>query len=333
MKSSNLQHSSPKEIVEGIYPISLPTPFLVGPITVYLIKEQKLTLVDTGPNTKEAKEALNNGLKELGIKINEIEQVFLTHHHSDHSGLISWLRKENPHLQVFAHKIVNRFLTKEENFQKSLTLFYEKLYKEHGVPQLYIEKFQQMRLTLNEYIEDSYIDNELADGEIWRGKYNWQIIYTPGHSYSHISFLRLDDRVLLAGDHLLKGISTNAFIEMLENGERSYSLIDYRRELNKLLNNHFSLILPSHGPSFSDYQEEIEKRLKKQEERAEKIKEIIRVKGEATTFMICQELFPLLYQKEIALTMSDTLGHLDLLEVNNEVNKQIKEGVIYYYLT
>ena len=45
-----------------IIPISLPTPFYIGPVNVYLIAEDPVTLIDTGPKTKEALAALRAGL-------------------------------------------------------------------------------------------------------------------------------------------------------------------------------------------------------------------------------------------------------------------------------
>ena len=47
-----------------IIPISLPTPFYIGPVNVYLIAEDPITLIDTGPKTKEAIEALREGLRQ-----------------------------------------------------------------------------------------------------------------------------------------------------------------------------------------------------------------------------------------------------------------------------
>ena len=46
-----------------IVPISLPTPFYIGPVNVYVIAEDPLTIIDTGPKTKEAIEALRAGLR------------------------------------------------------------------------------------------------------------------------------------------------------------------------------------------------------------------------------------------------------------------------------
>lgn len=50
---------------DGIAKLILPTPFPVGDVNVYVIKGDLLTLVDVGPKTDEAWQALNEQLKEL----------------------------------------------------------------------------------------------------------------------------------------------------------------------------------------------------------------------------------------------------------------------------
>ncbi|MBL8187943.1 MAG: MBL fold metallo-hydrolase, partial [Acidobacteria bacterium] len=62
----------------------IPTPFPVGPINIYLVVEDPLTLVDTGPKTEEALAALRQQLHQLGFAIKDIQRVILTHTHEDH---------------------------------------------------------------------------------------------------------------------------------------------------------------------------------------------------------------------------------------------------------
>jgi len=49
-----------------IIPISLPTPFYIGAVNVYLIKEDPITIIDTGPKTRDAIDALRAGLRQNG---------------------------------------------------------------------------------------------------------------------------------------------------------------------------------------------------------------------------------------------------------------------------
>ena len=86
-----------------IVPISVPTPFYIGPVNVYLIKEDPITIIDTGPKTKEAIEALRAGLRQAGLRVSDIRRIVLTHAHEDHCGLARSLRDEAKDAEVFVH--------------------------------------------------------------------------------------------------------------------------------------------------------------------------------------------------------------------------------------
>src|SRR6266446_347395 len=62
-----------------IVPISLPTPFYIGPVNVYLIAEDPITIIDTGPKTSEAVATLRDGLKRAGFTVADIRRIVLTH--------------------------------------------------------------------------------------------------------------------------------------------------------------------------------------------------------------------------------------------------------------
>src|SRR5712692_8794245 len=86
-----------------IVPISLPTPFYIGPVNVYLIAEDPITIIDTGPKTPEAIEVLRTGLKEAGLRVADLRRIVLTHAHEDHCGLARALRDEAKDAEVLVH--------------------------------------------------------------------------------------------------------------------------------------------------------------------------------------------------------------------------------------
>src|SRR5207249_11377664 len=88
----------------NIVPISLPTPFYIGPVNVYLIKEDPVTIIDTGPKTKEAVNALRAALRSEGLMVSNIRRIVLTHAHEDHCGLARSLRDEAKDAEVFVHR-------------------------------------------------------------------------------------------------------------------------------------------------------------------------------------------------------------------------------------
>src|SRR5919204_6711547 len=72
----------------GIHRLRIPTPFAVGRVNCYLIEDEPLTLVDTGPNSGKALDELQRQLAEHGHAIQDLELVILTHQHIDHLGLV-----------------------------------------------------------------------------------------------------------------------------------------------------------------------------------------------------------------------------------------------------
>src|SRR5215475_15687812 len=84
--------------------ISVPTPFYIGPVNVYLIAEDPITIIDTGPKTKEAVQALRDGLRQHGFRVSDIRRIVLTHAHEDHCGLARSVRDEAKDAEVLVHE-------------------------------------------------------------------------------------------------------------------------------------------------------------------------------------------------------------------------------------
>ena len=59
----------------------------MGSVNTWLLRGDPLTLIDTGPRDDEALTALEAGLRDAGVRVEDIELVLVTHHHLDHSGL------------------------------------------------------------------------------------------------------------------------------------------------------------------------------------------------------------------------------------------------------
>src|SRR5438067_13770181 len=83
-----------------IVPISLPTPFYIGAVNVYLVKEDPITIIDTGPKTGEAVDALRAALRQNGLTTGDIRRLVLTHAHDDHCGLARSARDEAKEAEV-----------------------------------------------------------------------------------------------------------------------------------------------------------------------------------------------------------------------------------------
>ena len=75
--------------------LRIPTPFQVGRVNTYLLEDEPLTLVDSGPNSGKALDELERQLDALGHRIEDLELVIITHQHIDHLGLVDIVAKRS----------------------------------------------------------------------------------------------------------------------------------------------------------------------------------------------------------------------------------------------
>ncbi|WP_179295562.1 MBL fold metallo-hydrolase [Bacillus sp. FJAT-45350] len=308
--------------------LEIPTPFLVGPVNVYLVEGEALTLVDTGPKTDEALHSMKEQLSSFGYLLSDIEQVVVTHHHPDHVGLVDVFSDKVP---IIGHVKNRPWLTQDQGFRENMYDFFQKLYTEHGLENELFTKIKQTQEMYMTYSCHSDVDIEVGQGDEVQGLAGWKVIETPGHAQSHISLHNETTGELIAGDHLIAKISSNAIIEApYEAGEeREKTLIQYRDALKYCKELDVSKYYPGHGQVIVNGTELIDERLQGNEERALTIQTIIG-KEKTTCFDIVQKLFPKMYMKQPALTFSEVLGHLDLLEQREKVEVEKVEGIIYY---
>lgn len=312
----------------GIAKIILPTPFPVGDVNVFVVKGDRLTLVDVGPKTEEAFESLKSQLADLGLSIADIEQVVLTHHHPDHAGLLDYFPES---LEVYGHPINERWLNRGEAFFIEHDRFHRNSFMEFGIPEKYFIAIERMRKTLR-YSCNRSLTGTLVEGDSPLGLENWKVVETPGHAQSHIGLFREKDGIYIGGDHLLAHISPNPLLEppLPGESERPKPQLQYNHSLRKLLDYPISLVYSGHGEEVTNTKELIEKRLMQQHERALRVKKWLEEET-LSTFEVCQRLFPKVYERELSLTISETVAQLDYLVDLGEINiSNINQGALLY---
>lgn len=319
-------------IAEGIYQLPIPTPFAVGEVNLYLVAGETLTLVDVGPLTEEAWSALVGGMEQIGYRLEDVEQVVLTHHHVDHCGLLERVREVSGAVTL-AHPLARPYVEHDKAFMEFHDQFFLQIYQESGVPEEKLSLIQRFHKMITTFSTPSKIDIALKHEQRVPGLAEWQVLYTPGHSQSHLSLYRERDRVFIGGDHIIKHISSNAFTEPPRDKTltRPLTLVQYRTALEMCADMDIEKVLPGHGEVVTNHRELILGRLNRNWERTGVLRQHLR-DGEKTAYQLTELLFPTLIHKEMPLTLSETLGHLDLLAVLHQVEIHKRNGVNYYSL-
>ncbi|HVF55759.1 MAG TPA: MBL fold metallo-hydrolase [Pyrinomonadaceae bacterium] len=307
-----------------IIPISVPTPFYVGPVNVYLIAEDPVTLIDTGPKTKEALEALKDGLRRARFRVSDVRRIVLTHAHEDHCGLTKSLRDEAKNAEVFVHGWETGHRKGRLEYEEHRTLL-----ERSGVPADEVAEMRRTYEGVRQYADALEDDEhrELRDEEeIEFTSGALRVVHTPGHTPGSCSFLREADRTILAGDCVLKRITPNPVLspDPVDPSRRFRSLEEYLVSLARLRALHPTLVHGGHGEPVTDYEELFNRYLRAIRERQQDVIRLVPKTG-ATAWDITRELFPGAEDVHRFLAVSESIAHLDLAHSENKLALEISQ--------
>ncbi len=327
----------------GIHRLAIPTPFLVGRVNAYLIEDSPLTLVDSGPNSAKALDELEQALAGRGHAIEDIELLVITHQHIDHFGLASILARRSG-AEVAALDRLAPFLARFDQEAELDDRFAERMMLRHGIPPEIVTALRAVSAGFRAWGSAVEVTRPLADGsELKLRDRALRVLHRPGHSPSDTVFL--DDRselgqpsILLAADHLIAHISSNPLLarpldadgeDPIPPAARPQALLSYMDSLEKTRAMELDLVLPGHGRPISDHVALIDERLRLHRRRAEKIHRLIAAQPR-TAHEIAQELWGNVAVTQAYLTLSEVLGHVDLLLRDGLVVEDDREGVVSF---
>jgi glyoxylase-like metal-dependent hydrolase (beta-lactamase superfamily II) len=318
----------------GIHTLRIPTPFAVGRVNTYLIEDEPLTLVDSGPNSGKSLDELEHQLAERGRSIDDIELIVLTHQHIDHIGLVEIIVGHSGADVAAIDKMVH-FIEhfgedagKDDEFASAIML-------RNGIPSDVVQALRSVSAAFRSWGAAAKVTRPLRDGARleFRDR-TLEVMHRPGHSPSDTVFWDADRRILFAADHLIKHISSNPLISRPlqgggESDERPKALLTYMESLRKTRELPAEIVLPGHGDPVTDHVSLIDKRLEFHQGRAEKIYGLIAAEAR-NGYELAQALFGNVAVTQAYLTLSEVLGHVDLLLEAGRVTEHEREGVVYF---
>jgi glyoxylase-like metal-dependent hydrolase (beta-lactamase superfamily II) len=200
-----------------------------------IVDEDHVLLVDTGlPDTLDLLEA---EFHRLGLSLEQLSAVLITHHDIDHLGNLKALKARLPHLSV---------ITSEG----------EVAFVEGGVPAQKLQDIESGKLVIGEDQKawadnlahrfpalSTKVDEVVQDGDVLTIADGLEIIATPGHTLGHISLYHHATQTLISGDALnLKDGILNG-----PNPRMTHDLELARQSLKRLADYPIRRIIAFHG--------------------------------------------------------------------------------------
>lgn len=298
----------------------------------YFLAGERNLLIDTGFNQPECRDAMDAQLQALGADLGKTD-IFLTHLHSDHTGLSTYLHRPGCAVYLSGTDAERRAAYSGETvWREKYTAYYYNGFSRAELEELWFSNPAKMEGP--EPLPGGF--DILSDGdELNCGGRKLRCILTPGHTPGHLCLYHEAGGTLFSGDHVLFHITPN--ICRWEGVQDA--LGDYLDSLEKIKSLPVRRLLPAHRAETGELTARVEELKAHHARRIAGAAEIVaRIPG-LTAYEIAGQMrwsircrswtdFPLT-QKFFAV--GEAMAHLDYLETRGRVLHRMEDGKERYY--
>ena len=209
-----------------------PSKFTYHGTGTYIVGRGDVVVIDPGPSLDSHRDALAAALEG-----ERVAAILVTHCHSDHSPLASWLRDETgaPTIAFGPHHVDPDWVDDDDDPEPV-----DPAEASAGDGEGEVKVEEALDLAFEPMIR-------VADGEVAADGpgYTMRAVHTPGHTSNHMCFWLDEERALFTGDHIM-GWSTSV-ITPPDGDMRAYFA-----SLDKVAALHASTLWPTHGAPVRD---------------------------------------------------------------------------------
>ncbi|MDP9266102.1 MAG: MBL fold metallo-hydrolase [Chloroflexota bacterium] len=304
-------------VAAGVRRVSVPLPLALRAVNVYLVEgDRGWTLVDAGLHTDDGERALRAGLAETGIRIADIDRVFVTHLHPDHMGLAGTVERDGAEVVMHAPEAAaaRRVWSPDGRLIDDTYAWFAV----HGMPPEANEGMREAWITMRERVDAIERIVDVADGELVDlGGRAMRVRWTPGHTDFHAVLVDEAEGILFAGDHVLPRITPNVGLYPFS---REDPLGDFVGALRAIRDLPVRRVLPAHGDPFDDLAGRVDELLVHHAARLDAT--LAAIGAERDAYAVCRTLFPVLRSAhEERFALAETLAHLRHLQLGGRVRQ------------
>jgi len=321
------------EIADGILWMRLPLPMRLNHVNVYALDDgDGWCIIDTGFYSKRSIKVWET-LLAGPLKAKPVTRVLVTHHHPDHIGMAGWFQK-NHGAALWTTRtawLFSRMLVLD--VQDGLVDETIAFYRSAGMSEDVLEgRLNERPFNFSDVVHPLPLGfKRIKEGDVLEiGKRRWDVRIGNGHAPEHATLWSIDDEIVIAGDQIIPGISSNLGVYATE--PEADPVQDWLTSCEKFRaiarDDHF--VLPGHKLPFTGLPDRLRQLI---DNHHSALKRLLAHLDQSQSAGGCfQPLFKRsIGAGEYGLALVESVGHLNHLHQTGMVTRQRGDNGVWLY--